>query len=362
MNTMNAPKYAIAALALSASLLLGACSNTHKEQLVIAIPAVDKHISVMGRTLSNPDKSLSFGYPGVSLRMEILGSALSMEAQSTSDNSYLDITVDEVMQTIKLSSKLETIPIFTASKSAKHSIEIVHRSETWHGTVTINQFKLTGSKFLAAPKLPKRKILVLGDSVTCGEAIDRQAGEAKNTRWWNPRHSYGMLTAKKLNAQVQLVCYGGRGLIRSWNGKTDELNLPDFYPLTIADAQHPIQWKQADYKPDLVVSAIGTNDFSQGIPDRETYIKAYVKLIQQLLTDHPKAKIAVTEGAILNGDSKTAMIEYLAEALNRVNNPNVYRVNSTHYQGDATDAHPTDEQHADMANDLAPQLTAIMGW
>jgi hypothetical protein len=36
------------------------------------------------------------------------------------------------------------------------------------------------------------------------------------------RASYGMLMAKQLNAQVQLVCYGGRGLVRTWDGKTND--------------------------------------------------------------------------------------------------------------------------------------------
>lgn len=351
------------ALAVVTGTLLSACSSiSSKAARVISLPAADKHIAIMGRTHTNEDNSLSFGYPGVTLSLEVIGSALTMDARSTSDNSYLDVIVDQQARVVRLSSKTQTIELFKAASPGRHKVEIVHRSETWHGQVSINQFTLTGDKFLAAPKLPKRKILLLGDSVTCGEALDRVAGEAKNTRWWNARHSYGMLTANKLNAQIQLVCYGGRGLIRSWNGKTDELNLPDFYPLAIADQQHPISWKKSGYTPDLIVSAIGTNDFSQGIPEHEAYVAAYVKLIQQLLADYPHAKIAVTEGAILNGEAKTTMIQYLTETLNRVNNPKVYRVLSNHYPGNTQDAHPTDEQHSDMANDLAPQLRAIMGW
>jgi lysophospholipase L1-like esterase len=351
------------ALALIASALVSACSAPlTKESNLIVIPATDKHLAVMGRTQSNQDQSLSFAYPGVSLSMEVEGSELSMEAQSTGKNSYLDVIVDQQPRVIKLSAKRQTISLFKVPAGGRHRVEIVHRSETWHGQVTISQFTLKGHKILPAPKLPRRKILLLGDSVSCGEAIDRVAGETKNTRWWNPRHSYGMLTANKLKAQIHLVCYGGRGLVRSWNGKTDELNLPDFYPLTLANAETPVHWDQADYHPDLIVSAIGTNDFSQGIPEREGYIAAYVKLLKQLLRDHPRAKIALTEGAILKNDNKTALIDYLTETLNRVNSPRVYRVISNHYPGDATDAHPTDEQHADMANDLSPQLKVIMKW
>src|SRR5690606_12198664 len=108
-----------------------------------------------------------------------------------------------------------------------------------------------------------------------------------------------MLTAKALDAQVHLVCFGGRGLIRSWNGKTDEQNLPDYFEYAIADAHNPVAWDHSRYSPDLILSAIGTNDFSQGIPDREDYINAYTKLAYRLLDVHPQAKIVLTEGAIL---------------------------------------------------------------
>lgn len=205
-------------------------------------------------------------------------------------------------------------------------------------------------------------MLVLGDSVTCGEAIDRVAGEQKNTRWWNARESYGMLTAKALNAQVNLVCWGGRGLIRSWNGKTDEANLPDFYEYAVGDNNPEFKWDHQQFQPDLIVSAIGTNDFSPGIPDRETYVTAYVKLINKLLANHPQAHIAITEGAILNGEKKLALIDYIREAISRVNNTHVHQVTSNNYPGDAQDAHPTKEQHAAMAKDLTPQLKALMDW
>ncbi|HSC67595.1 MAG TPA: SGNH/GDSL hydrolase family protein, partial [Cellvibrio sp.] len=236
------------------------------------------------------------------------------------------------------------------------------RSENWHGQVTIKQFTLQGAQFLPPPHLPKRKILVLGDSVTCGEAIDRVTGEEKNTRWWNARESYGMRVAKTLNAQVNLVCWGGRGLIRSWNGKTDDANLPDFYEFSVGDNDPKLKWDHARYQPDLVVSAIGTNDFSQGIPARETYITAYVEFINKLLKNHPQTHIAITEGAILSGDKKAALIDFIREAISRVNDSRVHQVTSIHYPGDASDAHPTKAQHAAMAYDLTPQLKALMNW
>lgn len=347
------------------TILFSGCSNVPtKEQItMINIPAANSEIATMGRAHINSDNSLLLGYPGISVKTEVLGRSLSADLQSSTGNSWIDVIVDNGSPTaIQITNQPQTVELFRFAEDAKHTVEIIHRTENWQGQITLKQFTLTGEKFLSAPALAKRKMLVLGDSVTCGEAIDRVAGEEKNSRWWNARESYGMLTAKALNAQVNLVCWGGRGLVRSWNGKTDDANLPEFYEFAVGDNDPTMKWDHRNYQPELIISAIGTNDFSQGIPERETYVTAYVKLINKLLANHPQAHIALTEGAILNGDKKAALIDYIREAISRVNDSRVHQVTSHYYPGDEQDAHPTKEQHTLMANDLAPQLKALMDW
>lgn len=349
---------------LSASLIannLAATTNTAEPNLK-SIPITDTHIATMGRIEKASDGSARFGYPGVSFFVTFEGKELNLEAFSGSNQSYLEVTVDkQTPKVIKLTSSSAVLNLVKNNTTKKHQVTIVHRSETWHGLVTLKSVSTDG-KFLAAASPPKRKMLVLGDSVTCGEAIERIDGGKKDTSWWNPSLSYGMLTAKALNAQVQLVCMGGHGLIRSWDGKTNELNLPDYYELAIADQSNPVKWDQSQYQPDVIVSAIGTNDFSKGIPDRETYVSAYVKLLLKLLADHKHTQIVLTEGAILNGDSKTALTDYLHEAIKRTADKRVHYVASNYYPGDKTDAHPTKEQHAAMAKDLIPEVKKVMKW
>jgi lysophospholipase L1-like esterase len=345
-------KYCVSLIAIFSSLLI---SNVYAE----SISATDKRLTVMGRTAENSDGSVRFSFPGVSFFTRFEGKNLSIEAFSSSDKSYLEVIIDNGLpQVIKLSNTPQIITVVNDSIRKKHSVEIIHRSETWHGVVTLKQLHSDG-KFSAPAKLPKRKMMVLGDSVTCGEAIERIEGGQKDTSWWNPRLSYGMLTAKNLNAQVQLICMGGRGLIRSWNGKTDERNLPGFYQDSIPDVA---PWNQTQYHPDVIISAIGTNDFGTNIPERETYVSTYVRLVNQLLSDHKQAQIILIEGSILNGDKKTALTEYLAEVAKRVNDKRVHTASSTYYPGSFGDAHPDKAQHAAMANDLTKQIKKVMKW
>lgn len=328
----------------------------------LAINADSDKLAVMGRTHINADGSRTFGFPGVSVSLNVVGKRLTATVFS-SGNSWLDVIVDGGEPVaIKLANEPQQVELFNFPESGSHSVNIVHRTETWQGVVTLQGFELEGEQFLPAPSLPARRMLVLGDSVTCGEGVSRTAGEEKNPRWWDARHSYGMLTANALNAQVQLVCWGGRGLVRSWNGKTDEQNLPDFYQYAVAGSDSTLRWQVQAYQPDVIVSAIGTNDFSPGIPNEQEYVSAYVAFVKILLADYPQANIALTEGSILNGEKKAALVAYLHKTIAELNSSRVFYVASTYYPGDDSDAHPTGEQHAAMANDLAPQLQAIMAW
>ena len=326
-----------------------------------SMTAADPHVARMGRTGINADGAVRFGYPGVSFYLNFEGTRLSVEAEASGENSYLDVIVDGVARKVRLAYGRQTVSLVDGASAGKHAVEIVNRSETWHGTAALLRFDTDG-KWNAAPILPQRKMLVLGDSVTCGEAIDRVAGAKKDPSWWNARSSYGMLMARELHAQVQLVCYGGRGLIRTWENKTDEMNLPDYYQLAVADLQKPVRWDQRDYRPDVILSTIGTNDFNLGIPDREQYVGTYVRFVRTLLKDHPQARIVLTEGGLVTGEKRLALIEYVAETVKRVGDKRVHAIASKPYSGDADDGHPTREQTVNIANDLLPQVRTIMNW
>jgi lysophospholipase L1-like esterase len=347
---------AVGCLALAAAL----CGPA---QLVVAAPisAADSHIARMGRTDINADGVVRFGYPGVSFYLNFHGTRLSVDAEASGDNSYLDVIVDGVARKVRLVAGKQTVVLVDGSAAGEHAVEIVNRSETWHGTAALVRFDTDGTWGKPAA-LPKRRMLILGDSITCGEAIDRVPGAKKEPSWWNARSSYGMIMAHDLRAQVQLVCYGGRGLVRSWDGKTDDLNLPDFYRLAIADKDRPVVWDQRGYRPDVILSAIGTNDFNPGIPERERYVGAYVRFVQTLLKDHPQAHIVLTEGALLTGEKKRELVEYIAETVRRVGDKRVHAITSRAYPGDADDGHPTREQTVGIAGDLMPQVRALMGW
>ena len=360
--TAVALAFACAAVVTAAVLTASPARAATTATAGTSITAADPHVARTGRSQVQPDGAVYFAYPGVGFAVAFDGTRVAMAVDASSDNSYVDVIVDGgKARKVHLARGAQTLVLAEGLVAGPHRVEVVNRSEAWLGKATVQRFDTDGG-WLPAPALPQRKLLVMGDSVTCGEAIDRVPGAKKEASWWDARATYGMLLARDLQAQVQLVCAGGRGLVRTWDNHTDQLNLPDYYQLAIADQQQPVKWDQRQYHPDLIISAIGTNDFNVGIPDRELYVGTYVRLLRTLLADHPQAKIVLTEGAMLKNERKAALVEYLAETVRRVGDPRVQAVPSTTYPGDPQDAHPTREQHAAMARDLAPQMRKVMGW
>lgn len=325
------------------------------------IAAADPHVARMGRAQVLADGGVRFSYPGVSFQVAFEGTRLIATMQASGKQSYVDVIVDGVAHKLRLNEGRQTLVLAAGLARGLHTAQIVNRSETWQGNAALLDLDTDGA-WRTAPPLPDRKLLLLGDSVTCGAAIDRVKGEENGAASANPRASYGMLMARQLNAQVQLVCYGGRGLIRTWEGKTNELNLVDYYNMALPTQPAAVPWDQRDYLPDAILVAIGTNDMTTGIPEREQYVSAYVALVRRLLQDHPQAEIMLTEGGILTGEKQAALTAYIKETIRRVGDPRVHAIASKGYPGDAANGHPTREQNISIVNDLLPQVRKVMRW
>jgi lysophospholipase L1-like esterase len=331
----------------------------------------------MGRVERARGGRLRFGYPGVTLRLRVEGSSLAMRAGSSTANSRLGLIVDGgPPRVIRLPAGEARVPLADGMTAGVHSLELFHRTETWQGIVTVAGFELgPGARLLPPDRPPQRRLLFIGDSVTCGEGTDRPADgamkDAASTS--NGYLSYGMVLGRTLDAQVHLVCYGGRGLIRDWRGKTNVANAPTFFDLAIAaDSRGArVPWDHAGYVPDVVVVSLGTNDFNLALgqlPAREEYVTAYLAFVRAIRGRYPRARVFLTEGAIVDDEEdptrprKTVLAGYLAETVRRLGDENVRVVPATHYPGDAYNPHPTAAQHLEMARDLEPVVRRAMGW
>ena len=337
----------------------------------------DPRLAVMGR-VDRPGGALRFGFPGVTLRLRFEGPSLAMRVSASSGVSRLAVLVDGAEPRVVRLGKGDSEVVLAAGLTAgAHDLDIVHRTETWQGIVTVRGLVLApGGRLLPPTPWPTRRLLFIGDSVTCGERVDRGPdcdGNAKidTAATSNAYLSYGMLLGRALDAQVQLVCYGGRGLTRDWRGKKNLLNAPQLFEVAVPTDTGASRWDHTVYLPDLVVVSVGTNDFNLALgalPDREPFVAAYVDFVRAVRARAPHAPILLTEGAIVNDETdparpqKTVLRAYLAETVRRLGDPHVQAVPAVRYPGDACNEHPTAAQHAAMARDLEPVIRTATGW
>jgi lysophospholipase L1-like esterase len=336
----------------------------------------DERVAVMGRVdRSRPDQ-LRIGYPGVTLRVRFEGPSLAARFSATTAASRIAVLVDGgAPRVVHLASGDSEVRLAEGLGPGAHTVDVVHRTETWQGIVTVHGFAAApGGKLLPAEPWPARRLLLVGDSVTCGEAIDRapdcsDAHDAGATS--NGALAYGMLLGRALGAQVHLVCYGGRGLVRDWRGKSNVLTGPQLFDAALPLDGHPVPWRHADYTPDVVIVSLGTNDFNLDLgplPEREPFVAAYVAFVRAIRAAHKDAYVLLTEGAIVNDEKdpsrpqKTVLRDYIAETVRRAGDPRVQAVPATHYPGNDCNPHPTRAQHEAMARDLEPVVRALTGW
>ena len=357
LNAQNAPAMHLPDPTVSATLALE------------SFAADDPRVLLLGQIDLNNPKRPRWGYPGTGLLLRFRGRSLSLQFRSDSDQSALTVVLDHGIPGLQLLKKGEQdLVLATALEAGPHTIEVYKRTETWQGIITFEGGELAGT-LLASPTLPARKLLFVGDSVTCG------AGVANNSTCTpdsalpasDPFHAFGMELGRRLDAQTRLVCYGGRGVERDYRGlgTADEvLNAPQFLDLSIAsDAPAGrVTWEYRSWTPDAVFVSLGTNDFNlqKTKPlDESKYVEDYARLLMLLRSHYPNAIIFATEGAMV---TDPLLRKYVQEAADRAHDAKIQWVAATHYPGNGCNAHPTSTQHLQIADDLEPVIRKELSW
>ncbi len=337
----------------------------------VTIPPGDPRVEILGQYDGTNGQHPRFGYPGTGFVLRFRGGVLTAQVSSDSDKSALTVVVDHGTPELRVLQRgVNDVVLVSAQSPGPHIVEVYKRTETWQGTLTLIELRLQdGGELRDAPPLPRRRLLFIGDSVTCGAGIDNNA-ECKTDpeRPANDAYdAYGMLLGRRLDAQSHLVCYGGRGLERDYRGLGEAdgvVNVPQFYRLAIASDAVPgrVPWDPSCWQPDAIIVSLGTNDFNlqKTKPlDQKKWVGEYAAFVRALRKDYRHSFIFLTEGAIVTDPLLRQMIQ---ETVTKIHDKKVKYVAANHYPGLACDAHPTRVEHIRIADDLEPMIRETLGW
>ena len=223
----------------------------------------------------------------------------------------------------------------------------------------VSTFTAPGS-FLPPQAAPARRLLFIGDSFTCGAATECRPGlpiKPMKSQRQNARLSYGWLLSRRLDAQVSIIAYAGRGLLRDWQGLGSPREAPEFYEYALADDPTTL-WPHSSFVPDAIGVCLG-NDFDAGVPDETAYIRAYVEFVRKLRRDAPRAAIVLIVSPVVSDHPgsvprRTVLRAYLDQVVKALGDPRVAVADVGTYPGVPGDWHPDGTAHEAVASILEP--------
>lgn len=258
------------------------------------IPADNPYIKYYGRIDFSEKGSVKFDWPGINIFATFEGTSCTVYLID-GYNDY-NIFIDEKFQSV-LETKPDTnfYKVAQGLKDGKHTIGIVKRTEGSYGIAVFKRFILDkGKKLLPSSLKTSLKIEFIGDSITCGYGNEASGVNCDSLRKYeNSYTAFGPITARELNAEYTMIAISGKGMVRNYGdiNKKSRDPLPFYYKRVLQNNPEK-KWNFSKWIPDIVVIALGSNDFSTPpFPDKENFIELYKKFYYFVREQYPDAAI-----------------------------------------------------------------------
>lgn len=330
--------------------------------LPLTIPPADSAIRYTGRF----SEDYQFGWTGSQIELDFEGTAIDgVFALTEGPSAGLTVIVDGTPHFLKIIPE-ETSYVLAKglSPDEHHHIAIFKRNEGGLGTVQFKNFHLSEGAKVFKPAELERKIMVIGDSITCGYGSEAATNEEGNTvENENGYMSYAAIAARSLNADIMMVCWSGRGIIRNYGAEGDKLEkMPELFNRTLPTQKTP-EWDHSRFVPDVVVINLGTNDMNttgdKPPLDKEAYMSAYKTFLARLKVFAPNAKFILSIGPM----TFEPVSEWLPELATEDSTISVLTYEGFSGPEDIGGHwHPTVLKHTKMTTELAAEIQKTTGW
>lgn len=289
------PQRLTACIALLLAMLVG---SAH----ALTVAPDNSNLQYVGRFTNNK----MFEWTGSSIRCRFENSpTIKAKLITSSKMITFQVIVDD--KPTKVIYAVKDQPDYVVAENltpGEHTVELFQRTEAYFGITQFGGLELAdGAKLLPLP-VAKRRLMVLGDSITCAygsEAPNRNTGNTAENE--NGYMSYAAIAARELDADIMMICWSGRGIYRNRgiNDKPGEETIPAMFD-RILPRSKKADWKTSSYVPDVVVINLGTNDLYRGKEKQkpalteENYLGAYRQMIARLRSAYPKVQIVACIG------------------------------------------------------------------
>lgn len=333
-------------------------------------------IQLSGRHTTEADRSIRFSAAAFIVECKVQSKEVSFEFSKVSDLDwrYNWFSVREDGKEIKRfrtePGKLNyTITLLNSTKPV--SVQLIHETEGLQGYVRLKQ--ITARQFFPKEKKsPKKRVEFIGDSITSGFGNYSDEIPCGKGQWFDKHsasRSYAFLLSEQLQFDALLTSASGIGVTRHW--RDTEPVMKTAYPSVFVDPNYKDSVWTFSQKADLVVIALGTNDFSdgdgktpRGVLEKNYFVSEYVNLIELVLKHQPEVtSFLLTDSPMLRDSKKERLNEWLKEIAAVASSKFGIHVQTFTYDGyfsSGCDAHPSEEEHQEMAKQLKTTLIELL--
>lgn len=329
---------------------------------IVSLP--NDAVTVLGRA-SLRDQAIAFDWTNSGVYFRFRGSKLSFRFDTPALNQrlHVQIAIDGRWLRAAICGDDTTVEA-QAAFEGEHLVHCVRINEVLDGVpLVMNDIVLEGedAALLPAPPLPERRMMFIGDSITCGFGLLAPGlGGPFTTDEQDGAHTYAALTAAHFGAQAHFICISGRGIVRNCDN-ADFPRIPAFFEqTTVSD---PTPWDHTAYQPQIIVVNAGTNDTAgeESPVDPAAFADGVKAFATRLRTAYPQAKLLWCYGMMA-----TEMHDTIREALTSLDDENItyLPLRSVHDMPDEYGAcyHPNQRAHRRCAGVLIDAVAAVTGW
>ncbi len=286
--------------------------------------ATEKYVKLSGRTLYRNEVRF-LGYSASSLSFRFVGKrALAHIISDTKqyadyEKAWAAVYVNgshEPYKRFEITEQEGDYLLYESDAEAEVCITLMKYSEPEYAPLGVAWIETDSKSILPPPPAKKRRLQIIGDSITCGYGVEGSLEETVHrTCTENPQKSYSVLTADALDAELEIVAWNGKGVITQYIGDEenqvqDEWLIPMLYEYTDAGLERDYfhnakkdweRWEHDTFQPNLIIVNLGTNDasYTRGIPERnEEFQKAYTAFLAHIHDLHPNAAILCMLGTM----------------------------------------------------------------
>ncbi|MEM9666603.1 MAG: GDSL-type esterase/lipase family protein, partial [Bacteroidota bacterium] len=250
-------------------LIVGALSGCleadpsfHVASVVIA--PTDTSIRYIGRTQADGSEAVRFDWAGSGFVVRFAGTGLGVRLDDGANDFNIDLNGVRQPPLATEAGRM-AYTLAEGLPDTVHTVRFTRRTEPGLGITTLRGLVLPpGGRLLAPPEAPGRRLLFVGDSITCGYGVEGDRPDCDFSRATEHADAaYAAQAARAFGAEAHLIAQSGLGVVRNYGAPTETSPRP--MPSYLDQAlfgDEQARWEAAPWRPDAVVINLGTNDFS----------------------------------------------------------------------------------------------------